>query len=79
MCSNDLLERLNREIQRRPGVVGIFPNWPAALRLVGAVLVQQHDELAEGWRCVTISNGLDNEAIPESRVLQATGSMTIPG
>ena len=42
--STNPLERINKKIKRRSRVVGIFPNEASAIRLVGAILADLHDE-----------------------------------
>lgn len=45
--TSNIIERENREIRRREKVIGIFPNTESVIRLIGAVLLDDHND----WSC----------------------------
>ena len=45
--TSNCIERLNKEIKKRTKVVGVFPNPESCERLVGSLLMEQHEEWME--------------------------------
>ncbi len=50
LATNNLVERLNREVRRRTDVVQVFPDEGSLIRLVGALLIEVDTEWAVGRR-----------------------------
>jgi transposase-like protein len=46
--TSNAMERLNEEVRRRERVIRIFPNRASALRLLGAVLMERHEQWTTG-------------------------------
>lgn len=69
--TTNMVERLNQEVRRRERVIRIFPNDASALRMIGAVLAEQHEgwqdrvylDMAEyyEWRAERTTNSSDQE------------------
>ena len=46
--TSNQIERLNKELKRRSKVIGVLPNDDYVVRLMGSVLIEQHDTMLAG-------------------------------
>ena len=79
--TNNVCERMNREIKRRTRVVQVFPSRESLVRLVGAVCCDQNDAWLSATNFIdrrTLEAGYEREPLPEEpggveRVLRLVG------
>jgi putative transposase len=50
------MERLNEEVRRRERVIRIFPNRTSTIRLLGAVLMERHEQWSTGHRYLDMAS-----------------------
>lgn len=65
--TTNMMERLNEEVRRRERVIRIFPNEASAVRLIGALLAEQHEAWSTGKRYFDMTEYLEWQATQAPR------------
>lgn len=60
--TSNAIERLNEELRRRERVIRIFPNEDSLIRLMGAVLIEQHEKWESGKKYFDMATYYQNRA-----------------
>ena len=58
--TSNIIERENREIRRREKVIQIFPNAESIIRLIGAVLLDDHNDWSIAQRLFDMQEYYDH-------------------
>ena len=65
--TSNIIERENRELRRRERVIQIFPNKESMIRLMGAVLMDDHNDWSVAQRLFDMTEYFDN--LPQIQIL----------
>jgi len=86
LATNNMVERLNREIRRRIDVVQVFPDRSAALRLIGAILMETNTDWVGGRRYFSAASmqavlpeRTGQEEQPSYEIVTETASLHVEG
>lgn len=60
--TSNIIERENREIRRREKVIGIFTNVESIIRLIGAVLYDDHNDWSNRQRCFDMTEYYEKQS-----------------
>jgi putative transposase len=67
--TTNMIERLNEELRRRERVIRIFPNADSVLRLLGAILLETHEQWISGRAYTTMDRyELDRQEMPHANL-----------
>lgn len=68
--TSNIIERENREIRRRENVIQIFPNTESIIRLIGAVLQDDHNDWSVSHRIFDMKEYYDKLSSIQSNLLK---------